>query len=86
MQTVGGRGHVGNVATDGCAGVDLLPFFVFLCPTDREGQGGWCYMTADRYCGTIYVGVTGDLAARISQHRAETGSDFCVKYGVTRFV
>jgi putative endonuclease len=39
-----------------------------------EAQGGWVYIMADRYRGTIYVGVTADLAARIHQHRTGTGS------------
>ncbi len=41
---------------------------------------------ADRYRGTMYVGVTSDLAARIYQHRAGHGSVFCVRYGLTRLV
>ncbi|MEM6493047.1 MAG: GIY-YIG nuclease family protein [Pseudomonadota bacterium] len=53
---------------------------------DREGKGGWAYMMADRYRGTIYVGVTADLAARITQHREGKGSDFCAKYGLKRLV
>lgn len=36
--------------------------------------------------GVLYVGVTSDLAARMMQHRAETGSAFCWKYGLTRLV
>ncbi len=53
---------------------------------DREMQGGWVYMMADRYRGTIYVGVTADLAARVNQHGAGEGSDFCARYGLTRLV
>ena len=43
-------------------------------------------MMADRYRGTIYVGVTAHLAARISQHLAGEGSDFCRRYGLDRLV
>lgn len=43
-------------------------------------------MMADRYRGTLYVGVTSDLALRISQHREGTGSDFCARYGLKRLV
>ena len=53
---------------------------------DRETSGGWVYMMADRYRGTLYVGVTSDLALRISQHREGTGSDFCARYGLKRLV
>ncbi|WP_336978149.1 GIY-YIG nuclease family protein [Altererythrobacter fulvus] len=49
-------------------------------------KGGWIYMTGDRYRGGIYTGVTGDLAARMVQHRAGTGSEFVAKYGFTRLV
>lgn len=41
---------------------------------------------ADRYRGTIYVGVTADLSARVTQHRQGTGSDFCQRYGLHRLV
>lgn len=41
---------------------------------------------SDRYRGIMYVGVTSDLTSRIIQHRSGTGSDFCVKYGLTRLV
>jgi putative endonuclease len=49
-------------------------------------KGGWVYIMADRYRGTIYVGVTADLNARIFQHRGGEGSDFCKRYGLTRLV
>ena len=41
---------------------------------------------ADRYRGTMYVGVTADLPARIYQHRDGTGSEFCARYGLKRLV
>ncbi|GIX20618.1 MAG: hypothetical protein KatS3mg120_2294 [Erythrobacter sp.] len=53
---------------------------------DREKYGGWVYIMADRYRGTMYVGVTADLAARVRQHREGTGSDFCARYGLKRLV
>jgi putative endonuclease len=53
---------------------------------DRETSGGWVYIMADCYCGTLYVGVTADLAHRIRQHREGTGSDFCARYGLKRLV
>jgi putative endonuclease len=49
-------------------------------------KGGWVYIMADRYRGTMYVGVTANLAARIYQHRTGTGSDFCRRYGLDRLV
>ena len=53
---------------------------------DREQRGGWVYMMADRYRGTLYVGVTAHLAQRIFQHREGQGSDFCARYGLSRLV
>ena len=50
------------------------------------GKGGWITLMADRYRGTLYVGVTADLAARIFQHRGGAGSDFCRRYGLHRLV
>ena len=41
---------------------------------------------ANRYRGTMYVGVTAHLPARINQHRAGEGSDFCAEHGLTRIV
>jgi putative endonuclease len=50
------------------------------------GQGGWVYIMADRYRGTMYVGVTADIAARVHQHRSGAGSGFCARYGLLRLV
>ena len=36
--------------------------------------------------GTLYVGVTSDIAARVWQHRNGEGSKFCRRYGLTRLV
>ena len=41
---------------------------------------------ANRYRGTLYVGVTSQLAARVQQHRVGEGSDFCVQQGLARLV
>ncbi|WP_375426978.1 GIY-YIG nuclease family protein [uncultured Sphingomonas sp.] len=49
-------------------------------------RGGWVYIMTDRYRGTVYIGVTAYLPARIHQHRSGEGSDFCARYGLTRLV
>lgn len=36
--------------------------------------------------GTLYIGVTSDIAARIYAHREGRGSEFCRKHGLTRLV
>ena len=48
--------------------------------------GGWVYIMADRYRGTMYVGVTADLILRVAQHRTGKGSELCARYGLTRLV
>ena len=41
---------------------------------------------ADRYRGTLYIGVTSDLAARGWAHREGRGSKFCARYGLKLLV
>lgn len=53
---------------------------------ERATRGGWVYIMTNRYRGTLYVGSTTDLSARITQHRAGQGSEFCVEHGLTRLV
>jgi len=53
---------------------------------DRKRSGGWVYIMADRYRGTMYVGVTSDLPARIHQHKEGTGSTFCARHSLDRLV
>jgi putative endonuclease len=47
---------------------------------------GWVYIMTDAPFGTLYVGVTGNLAARVHQHRTGQGARFCRRYGLTRLV
>lgn len=47
---------------------------------------GWIYILTNAPYGTLYIGVTSDLAARVAQHRSGGGSDFCRRYGLTRLV
>ena len=49
-------------------------------------RGGWVYIMTNKPFGTLYIGVTSDLAARAWQHRNGKGSDFCKKNGLTRLV
>jgi putative endonuclease len=44
------------------------------------------YLLASRYNGTLYVGVTNDLARRVWQHREGVAESFTRKYGVNRLV
>jgi len=47
---------------------------------------GYVYMTASQKRGTIYIGVTNDLARRVPEHKAQSGPGFTARYGVTRLV
>ena len=44
------------------------------------------YILASRRNGTLYIGVTSDLLARLRQHRAETMDGFSKRYSVKRLV
>jgi putative endonuclease len=44
------------------------------------------YMLASGFNGTLYVGVTSDLPARIAQHRAGTHDGFTKQHNVKRLV
>ena len=48
--------------------------------------GGHVYIMANRYRGTIYIGVTAHLPARIFQHSTGVGADFCKRYGLNHLV
>ena len=43
-------------------------------------RGGWVYIMADRYRGTIYVGVTSDLARRAWEHANDILPGFTRRY------
>lgn len=49
-------------------------------------KGGWVYIMASGHNGTLYIGVTANLARRVWQHREGVGSDFVRKYSVTQLV
>ena len=44
------------------------------------------YILASRERGTLYVGVTNDLARRVREHRTGEGGVFTRRYGVHRLV
>jgi putative endonuclease len=46
----------------------------------------YVYILASRRHGTLYIGVTNDLRARLELHRAGLGSEFVKKYSVHRLV
>jgi putative endonuclease len=44
------------------------------------------YILASKRNGTLYIGVTTDLSARVCAHREGRGSAFTKRYGVKRLV
>jgi putative endonuclease len=48
-------------------------------------KGGWIYFLANRYRGTIYIGVTADIRARVHQHRTDPAG-FIARYDLSRLV
>lgn len=44
------------------------------------------YILASGHYGTLYIGVTSDLIARLYQHRTNTVPGFTSRYGVHRLV
>ena len=49
-------------------------------------KGGYVYIMTNGVSGTLYIGVTADIAARATQHREGRGSEFCKRYGLDRLV
>ena len=50
------------------------------------GRRAYVYIMTNRPNGTLYIGVTGDILARVYQHRTGAGSEFCRQWGLTRLV
>jgi putative endonuclease len=49
-------------------------------------KGGHVYILASQKNGTLYIGVTSDLPARIDQHKANAVPGFTSKYNVHNLV
>ncbi len=69
------------------------PFFVIPAQAGIQQDGGMreefsptVYLLASGYNGTLYVGVTSNLMARIHQHREGTLPGFTRDYGARRLV
>ncbi|MEL7430221.1 MAG: GIY-YIG nuclease family protein [Pseudomonadota bacterium] len=53
----------------------------------NSGVGGFVYIMASRKNGTLYTGVTSDLAGRVWEHREKAfPRSFTARHGVTRLV
>jgi putative endonuclease len=48
--------------------------------------GGWVYIMTNRPNGTLYVGVTANIARRAWEHREGVADGFTKRYGLKRLV
>ena len=53
---------------------------------DPFGRKYWVYILASRKHGTLYIGMTSDLAGRVYEHRAGITPGFTTRYGVHHLV
>jgi putative endonuclease len=49
-------------------------------------QEYYVYILASKRNGTLYVGMTKELGARVVRHKKGTGSEFVQKYKINRLV
>ena len=49
-------------------------------------KGGWVYIMTNRPNGTLYIGVTNDIARRAYEHRTGAADGFTKRYGLRRLV
>ncbi|MBV8563837.1 MAG: GIY-YIG nuclease family protein [Methylobacteriaceae bacterium] len=49
-------------------------------------RGGWVYIMTNRPNGTLYIGVTNDIARRAYEHREGLIEGFTKRYGLKRLV
>jgi putative endonuclease len=52
----------------------------------RLMKGGWVYIITNRPNGTLYTGVTGNLARRVWEHREGVADGFTKRYGLRRLL
>ena len=49
-------------------------------------KGGWVYVVTNKPNGTLYVGVTSDIARRAWEHREGLVEGFSKRYGLKQLV
>jgi putative endonuclease len=49
-------------------------------------RGGWVYIMTNRPNGTLYLGVTSNLARRVWEHREGVTEGFTRRYGLKHLV
>jgi predicted GIY-YIG superfamily endonuclease len=69
----GTHNHRGRIFPPGCTTVSVAATY-------------YVYILASRRHGTLYIGITNNLRARLEQHRTGQGSQFVQRCGVHRLV
>ena len=46
----------------------------------------YVYIITNRKRGALYIGVTNDIARRMTEYRGGKGSTFCTKYGIDKLM
>ena len=49
-------------------------------------KGGWVYILTNQPDGTLYIGVTSDIARRMHEHREGAVEGFTRRYGLKQLV
>src|SRR5579872_3151245 len=62
------------------------PLRSWMVRATRESMGGWVYIMTNRPNGTLYVGVSNDMARRAFEHREGLVEGFTKRYGLKRLV
>ena len=52
----------------------------------QHAMTGWVYIMSNRRNGTLYIGVTAGLAARVQQHKTGAEPSFTRRYGLSQLV
>lgn len=55
-------------------------------PGEAFGMGGWVYIMTNKPHGTLYIGVTSDIARRAWEHREGIVEGFTKRYGLKLLV
>jgi putative endonuclease len=83
QQDVDGR-HKGD--HDGSGVGALAGSWTARHPACMRRKGGWVYIVTNRPNGTLYLGVTSDLARRVHEHREGLLAGFTRTHGLKRLV
>jgi putative endonuclease len=59
---------------------------IFVILSYLQTTSAWVYIMSNRRNGTLYIGITANLAARVWQHKPSLEPSFARRYGLSRLV